>query len=103
MVLAEYNGGPLNAGYYRADVAALAAETRSYVPRVLELYARLKDRFETGAAVSGLAAASQDQREGRLLGARTASVLSRVQPAAEERPASVSASLPHPAGARPAR
>ena len=50
MVLAEYNGGPLNAGYYRADVGALAAETRSYVPRVLELYARLKDQFERPVA-----------------------------------------------------
>ncbi len=29
MVLAEYNGGPVNAGYYRADVGALAAETRT--------------------------------------------------------------------------
>jgi hypothetical protein len=95
MVLAEYNGGPLNAGYYRADVAALAAETRNYVPRVLELYARLKDRFETGAAVSGVSASLHDQREGRLLGARTASALSRGQPAAEERPAA------SPPGARP--
>ena len=102
MVLAEYNGGPLNAGYYRADVAALAAETRNYVPRVLELYARLKDRFETGASVSGVAAALQDQREGKRLGVRSASVLSRAQPSAEERPAA-SAPGVRPAGARPAR
>jgi len=48
MVLAEYNGGPLNAGYFRAGVGALASETRSYVPRVLELHARLKDEFDRG-------------------------------------------------------
>ena len=33
MVLAEYNGGPLNAGYFRADVGALAAETRQATSR----------------------------------------------------------------------
>jgi hypothetical protein len=48
MVLAEYNGGPLNAGYFRAGVGALALETKSYVPRVLELHARLKDEFARG-------------------------------------------------------
>ena len=31
MVLAEYNGGPLNAGYLRADDGRLSAETRHYV------------------------------------------------------------------------
>lgn len=46
LVLAEYNGGPLNAGYFRAGVGSLAAETRSYVPRVLELHARLKAQFD---------------------------------------------------------
>jgi hypothetical protein len=45
LVLAEYNGGPLNAGYFRARVGALAAETRNYVPQVLDLYARLTQRF----------------------------------------------------------
>jgi hypothetical protein len=48
MVLAEYNGGPLNAGYLRAGVGALAAETRTYVPQVVTLYGRLKERFEEG-------------------------------------------------------
>jgi len=42
LVLAEYNGGPMNAGYFRASSSALAAETRSYVPRVLALYERLR-------------------------------------------------------------
>lgn len=48
MVLAEYNGGPLNAGFFRAGTAQLAAETRNYVPRVLEVHARLRDEFERG-------------------------------------------------------
>ncbi|HSB61819.1 MAG TPA: transglycosylase SLT domain-containing protein [Vicinamibacteria bacterium] len=48
LVLAEYNGGPLNAGYLRAGVSRLAAETRDYVPRVLALHARLKDEFDKG-------------------------------------------------------
>jgi Transglycosylase SLT domain len=46
MVLAEYNGGPLNAGFFRAGAGALAAETRNYVPRVLELHAILKREFD---------------------------------------------------------
>jgi hypothetical protein len=50
LVLAEYNGGPLNAGYLRAGVSQLAAETRNYVPQVLELYSRLKVKFEDGSA-----------------------------------------------------
>src|SRR5438445_8754340 len=49
MVLAEYNGGPLNAGYFRAGVGQLAPETRSHVPRVLELHARLKERLDKAA------------------------------------------------------
>lgn len=108
MVLAEYNGGPLNAGYYRADVGALAAETRSYVPRVLELYARLKERFEAGPAVQGASTARDEKREGKLLGARTASLVSRPSAPVEERAASPS-SAPStesnaPAGvARPTR
>jgi len=76
MVLAEYNGGPVNAGYYRADVAALAAETRNYVPRVLELYARLKDQFETGPTLQAELYGNA-QREGKLLGVRSSAVVSR--------------------------
>jgi soluble lytic murein transglycosylase-like protein len=41
MVLAEYNGGPINAGYYRAGSHKTAPETADYVPKVLEQYARL--------------------------------------------------------------
>jgi soluble lytic murein transglycosylase-like protein len=68
LVLAEYNGGPLNAGYLRAGAAALASETRSYVPQVLELYQRLKQEFEAGTAL--LAEAREDsERRGKTLGA----------------------------------
>ncbi len=42
MILAEYNGGPLNAGYFRAKVEKLAGETRDYVPRVIAVYERLE-------------------------------------------------------------
>jgi len=85
MVLAEYNGGPLNAGYYRADAGALAAETRDYVPRVLELYRRLKDQFETGAALQAELTPGAGPREGKLLGARTAALVSRAPAALPER------------------
>jgi soluble lytic murein transglycosylase-like protein len=70
MVLAEYNGGPLNAGYLRAGAAALAAETRNYVPRVLELHQRLQEEFQAGTALA-LQAEAEDgaQRRGKRLGA----------------------------------
>jgi hypothetical protein len=41
MVLAEYNGGPINAGYYRAGSHKTTPETADYVPKVLEQYERL--------------------------------------------------------------
>jgi len=41
MALAEYNGGPINAGYYRAGSRRTAAETQDYVPKVLNQYQRL--------------------------------------------------------------
>jgi Transglycosylase SLT domain len=70
MVLAEYNGGPLNAGYMRAGVAALAAETRNYVPRVLDLHQRLLQEFEAGTALALQADTGPDsQRGGKRLGA----------------------------------
>jgi soluble lytic murein transglycosylase-like protein len=67
LVLAEYNGGPLNAGYFRAGVSQLAAETRSYVPQVLELYGRLKDKFETGEPLAGEPMHRDARREGKTL------------------------------------
>lgn len=69
MVLAEYNGGPLNAGYFRAGVGALATETKSYVPRVLELHARLRDAFERGSDLQ-LEATRDAGREGKTLWSR---------------------------------
>jgi soluble lytic murein transglycosylase-like protein len=67
MVLAEYNGGPLNAGYLRAGASALADETRSYVPRVLELHKRLHDEFETGAEIQAEPARQDSGRQGKTL------------------------------------
>lgn len=68
LVLAEYNGGPLNAGYLRAGAAALASETRSYVPRVLELHQRLRQEFEAGTALQA-EARDDSERRGKTLGA----------------------------------
>jgi soluble lytic murein transglycosylase-like protein len=67
LVLAEYNGGPLNAGYYRASVKALATETRNYVPRVLKVYARLKEEFETGIDLEVDPSHGDPQRRGKTL------------------------------------
>jgi hypothetical protein len=67
LVLAEYNGGPLNAGYFRAGVRQLATETRNYVPQVLELYARLKDKFETEAEPRPEPSYRDPHREGKTL------------------------------------
>jgi hypothetical protein len=66
LVLAEYNGGPLNAGYFRAGAGALAAETRSYVPRVLQLHARLRDDMARGL-VSATETTHDVRREGKTL------------------------------------
>jgi soluble lytic murein transglycosylase-like protein len=71
LVLAEYNGGPLNAGYMRAGVSALAAETKNYVPRVLELHQRLQQEFEAGTALAmPREPADNPERGGKKLGAR---------------------------------
>jgi soluble lytic murein transglycosylase-like protein len=67
LVLAEYNGGPLNAGYFRAGVGSLAAETRTYVPRVLELYARLREQFDAAGTVPVDLAQRDAHREGKTL------------------------------------
>jgi soluble lytic murein transglycosylase-like protein len=71
MVLAEYNGGPLNAGYFRAGVGALALETRNYVPHVLELHARLRDEFERGMDLQ-LDTSRDSGRAGKTLWSRPA-------------------------------
>jgi hypothetical protein len=67
MVLAEYNGGPLNAGYFRAGVGQLAPETRNYVPRVLQLYARLQEEFDRGMELQAELMHRDPQREGKTL------------------------------------
>jgi hypothetical protein len=67
LVLAEYNGGPVNAGYFRAGVGPLAPETRDYVPRVLALHERLKDEFAKGVDLPPEATSRGGEREGRTL------------------------------------
>ncbi len=67
MVLAEYNGGPLNAGYFRAGVSALSPETRNYVPQVLEVYGRLKEKFEKGTEIQLETMHRDARREGKTL------------------------------------
>ena len=67
MVLAEYNGGPLNAGFFRAGTRQLAAETRDYVPRVLEVQARLKEQLEKGSLQVEPARRDAEQRRGKTL------------------------------------
>jgi Transglycosylase SLT domain len=67
MVLAEYNGGPLNAGYFRAGVGQLAPETRDYVPKVLALHARLREQFEKGMEPQLESMPREAGREGKTL------------------------------------
>jgi len=67
LVLAEYNGGPINAGYYRASARALAPETRNYVPRVLALYDHLKNEFGSGVDVRAEDSHLDGQRQGKRL------------------------------------
>jgi len=52
MALAEYNGGPINAGFYRARSHRASAETRDYVPKVLEQYERLVKTLPTAPGQS---------------------------------------------------
>jgi hypothetical protein len=91
MVLAEYNGGPLNAGYFRAGVSQLAAETRSYVPRVLELHARLRDDFDRGIDPVVGPMASDPHRAGKTLWT----------PAAVASPTTIGVQAPGALGRRP--
>ncbi len=67
LVLAEYNGGPINAGYFRTSARALAPETRTYVPRVLALYDHLKDEFAQGIDVGAEPAHRDGSRDGKKL------------------------------------
>lgn len=68
MVLAEYNGGPLNAGYYRAGSSYTALETKEYVQRVSEVYDGLRSKFELGVEVSLMPMHRDRERAGKELG-----------------------------------
>jgi soluble lytic murein transglycosylase-like protein len=70
MVLAEYNGGPLNAGYYRAGSSFTAAETKEYVARVGNVYEELATRFELGVQLSLMPMHKDRARDGKELGGR---------------------------------
>jgi soluble lytic murein transglycosylase-like protein len=67
LVLAEYNGGPINAGYYRSSARALAPETRNYVPRVLAVYDHLKVEFGNGIDVGAGPSHLDVTRQGKRL------------------------------------
>jgi hypothetical protein len=70
MVLAEYNGGPLNAGYLRAGSKHAAAETRDYVPKVLDVYERLRRQFDQGTHVAFDLKHIDQRRDGKRLDPR---------------------------------
>jgi soluble lytic murein transglycosylase-like protein len=89
MVLAEYNGGPLNAGFFRAGVGQLAAETRNYVPRVLEVHARLKQQFEQGSLQLEQVHREDVRRRGKTLAGEAA--VSTPVPAPEPAPGAAKA------------
>lgn len=91
MVLAEYNGGPLNAGYYRAGSDRTASETRDYVRRVDQVYQGLKDRFELGVETTLEPMHKDQERNGKLLGAREQARARNRRPVAASEPAELSA------------
>jgi transglycosylase-like protein with SLT domain len=67
LVLAEYNGGPLNAGYFRAGVRALSPETQAYVPQVMALHEKLRRQFEDAAPEGPDVVHRDAQRAGKTL------------------------------------
>ncbi len=85
MVLAEYNGGPLNAGYYRAGSSYTALETKEYVQRVSEVYDGLRSKFELGVEVSLSPMHRDRDRAGKELGGSRRAVT----PSLETHPAPV--------------
>ena len=70
LVLAEYNGGPLNAGYFRADSGAIAAETQNYVLKVKGVYEGLSNTFDQGIQTELRPMHKDVTRDGKALGAR---------------------------------
>jgi soluble lytic murein transglycosylase len=86
LVLAEYNGGPLNAGYFRASAARLADETRNYVPQVLEHYGRLKQAFAVAPQPQLELMHRDAQREGKTLAGAPSAGIAAATAAASRRP-----------------
>jgi hypothetical protein len=80
LVLAEYNGGPLNAGYFRARVGQLAAETRNYVPQVLALHERLTRQFAQPEAPQLQLMHLDAHREGKTLAGPLPAAVAAAQP-----------------------
>lgn len=72
MALAEYNGGPINAGFYRARSHKTASETRDYVPKVLEQYERLVKTLPTAPGLSHDIVYRDASRPGKKLGVAAA-------------------------------
>jgi len=87
MVLAEYNGGPLNAGYLRAGSSRAAAETRDYVAKVGDVYERLRNKFERGIDVKLEPMHRDGERDGKLLGTRSRTVDRTYREVADAAPA----------------
>ncbi|HEY7818550.1 MAG TPA: transglycosylase SLT domain-containing protein [Vicinamibacteria bacterium] len=67
MVLAEYNGGPINAGYYRAGSHRTTPETADYVPKVLDHYERLSKELPMAPGRSFDVLYRDPDREGKEL------------------------------------
>lgn len=66
--LAEYNGGPINAGLYVAGSHKAAAETRQYVPKVLENYERLVKSLPHAPGLGPDIVYRDPERSGKRLG-----------------------------------
>jgi hypothetical protein len=87
MVLAEYNGGPLNAGYLRAGSSRAAAETRDYVLKVGDVYQRLQNKFERGIDVRLEPMHRDSTRDGKLLGIHSRAKKKKPREVADAAPA----------------
>jgi soluble lytic murein transglycosylase-like protein len=68
LALAEYNGGPINAGYYRAKSRHTAEETQDYVPKVLAHYDRLSKKLPVAPGRSYDILYRDPSRSGKTLG-----------------------------------
>jgi hypothetical protein len=67
LLLAEYNGGPRNAGLFRAGASDVAVETRDYVPKVLAIYDRLRSDLDTEDRFVEVAMYRDRNRNGKTL------------------------------------